>query len=170
MKEEAYSFEEDQKFIGKLFLRYIAENEDFHDRAEEMEISWANDLHIANSMIQKTIGFLKEDLPSKTLIKMIKDQDDAEFARKLLRDSLNHWEETEKKLEERLVNWELERVSLIDRIVIIAALSELDYFPLTPSRVIINEYIEISKVFSTEKSSIFVNGVLDKYTKDINRN
>ena len=170
MQEEGYSFEEDQKFIGKLFLRYIAENEDFHDHLEEKEMSWADDFHISNSMIQKTIGFMKENQPSHTLIKMIKDKDDEEFARKLLKDSLNHWEETEKKLEERLVNWELDRVSLIDKIIIIAAMSELDYFPLTPARVIINEYIEISKVFSTEKSNIFVNGILDKYTKDMNRN
>lgn len=170
MQEEGYSFEEDQKFIGKLFLRYIAENEDFHDHLEEKEMSWADDFHISNSMIQKTIGFMKENQPSHTLIKMIKDKDDEEFARKLLKDSLNHWEETEKKLEERLVNWELDRVSLIDKIIIIAAMTELDYFPLTPARVIINEYIEISKVFSTEKSNIFVNGILDKYTKDMNRN
>ncbi len=170
MQEEGYSFEEDQKFIGKLFLRYIAENEDFHDHLEEKEMSWADDFHISNSMIQKTIGFMKENQPSHTLIKMIKDKDDEEFARKLLKDSLNHWEETEKKLEERLVNWELDRVSLVDKIIIIAAMTELDYFPLTPARVIINEYIEISKVFSTEKSNIFVNGILDKYTKDMNRN
>lgn len=169
MQEEGYSFEADQKFIGKLFLRYIAENEDFHAHLEEKEMSWADDFHISNSMIQKTIGFMKEHEPSHTLIRMIKDREDEEFARKLLKESLVNWETTEKKLEERLVNWELERISLIDRIILIAALSELDYFPLTPSKVIINEYIEISKVYSTEKSNIFINGILDKYTKDLNR-
>ena len=170
MKEEGYSFEADQKFIGKLFLRYIAENEDFHDHLEEKELSWADDFHIANSMMQKTIGFFKENEPSHTLIKMIKDEDDREFARKLLKESLNHWEENEKKLELRLLNWDLDRISLVDRIILISAFTELDYFPLTPGRVIINEYIEISKVFSTDRSNIFINGILDKYTKDLNRN
>ena len=170
MKEEGYSFEEDQKFIGKLFLRYIAENEDFHDHVEGLELSWADDLHISNSMIQKTIGFFKENEPSHTLIKMIKDDDDREFARKLLKQTLNHWEETEKKLEGRLENWDIERISLIDKIILVTAICELDYFPLTPGRVIINEYIEISKVFSTDRSNIFINGILDKYTKDFNRN
>ncbi len=170
MNEEGYSFEEDQKFIGKLFLRYIAENEDFHDHVEAKELSWADDFHISNSMIQKTIGFFRENEPSHTLIKMIKDEQDREFARKLLKESLNHWEEIEKKLEERLENWDLERVSLLDKIILIAAIAELDYFPLTPARVIINEYIEISKVFSTDRSNIFINGILDKYTRDINRN
>ena len=170
MKEEGYSFEEDQKFIGKLFLRYVAENEDFHDHVEGLELSWADDLHISNSMIQKTIGFFKENEPSHTLIKMIKDEDDREFARKLLKQTLNHWEETEKKLEGRLENWDIERISLIDKIILVTAICELDYFPLTPGRVIINEYIEISKVFSTDRSNIFINGILDKYTKDFNRN
>ncbi len=169
MKEEGYSFEEDQKFIGKLFLRYIAENEDFHDRLEEKELSWADDLHIANSMVQKTIGFMKEDEPSHTLIKMIKDESDREFARKLLTKSLNNWDENEKKIEERLQNWDLDRISLLDKIILVASISELDNFPLTATSIIINEYVEISKVFSTEKSNIFINGILDKYSKDINR-
>ena len=170
MKEAGNSFEEDQKFIGKLFLRYVAENEDFHDHVEGLELSWADDFHISNSMIQKTIGFFKENEPSHTLIKMIKDEEDREFAGKLLKQTLNHWEETEKKLEGRLENWDIERISLIDKIILVTAICELDFFPLTPGRVIINEYIEISKVFSTYRSNIFINGILDKYTKDFNRN
>lgn len=169
MQTADFSFEEDQKFIGKLFLRYVAENEDFHDYIESKELSWSDDLHIANSMVQKTIGFLKEGEPSHTLIKMIKNDDDRDFARKLLRDTLSHHEETEEKLKERLVNWEMERISLMDKIILVTAITELDYFPLTPGRIIINEYIDISKVFSTEKSNIFINGILDKYTKDKNR-
>ena len=170
MKEAGNSFEEDQKFIGKLFLRYVAENEDFHDYIEGKELSWADDFHISNSMIQKTIGFFKENEPSHTLIKMIKDEEDREFAGKLLKQTLNHWEETEKKLEGRLENWDIERISLIDKIILVTAICELDFFPLTPGRVIINEYIEISKVFSTDRSNIFINGILDKYVKDLNRN
>ena len=169
MLEDEYSFEEDQKFIGKLYLRYVAENEDFHDHFEDKEISWADDFHIANSMVQKTIGFMRENEPSNTLIKMIKDEEDREFAQKLLKSTLNHWEENEKKIEERLQNWELERISLIDKIILVIAISELDSFPFTASRIIINEYVEVSKVFGTDKSNIFVNGILDKYSKDINR-
>lgn len=169
MKEEQVSFEEDQKFIGKLFLRYIAENDDFHDRLEEKEMSWADDFHIGNSMVQKTIGFMKEEQPSHTLIQMIKDEDDKVFARKLLWESVKNWETTEKKIEERLQNWDLERVSLMDKVILIAGISEFDHFPATASRIIINEYVEISKVFSTEKSNIFINGILDKYSKDTNR-
>lgn len=170
MKIESVSFEEDQKFLGKLFLRYVAENEDFHDRLEDKELGWADDLHIANSMVQKTIGYLKHGEESHTLIKMIKDEEDRVFASKLLKETLNNWEEIEKKLISRLQNWDIERVSLMDKIILITSFSELDNFPFTPSKVIINEYIEIAKVFATEKSNIFVNGILDKYVKDNKRN
>ncbi len=169
MEDETLSFEDDQKFVGKLFLRYLAENEDFHDRAEELEMSWADDFHIANSMVQKTIGYMKEAHPIHTLIKTIKDEDDRNFAKKLLLQSISHWDDTEKKIEERLENWDLERISLMDKVILVAALTELDHFPLTPSKVIINEYIEVSKVFATDRSQIFVNGILDKYTKDNSR-
>lgn len=169
MADPTISFEDDQKFIGKLFLRYIAENVDLHDRFEEKELSWADDFHIANSMIQKTIGFMKEDEPSHTLIKILKDDDDEDFARKLLRESLNKWEDTEKKVEDRLVNWDLDRICLMDKIILIAAITELDHFPLTPTRVIINEYLDIAKVYATEKSNVFINGILDKYIKDLDR-
>ncbi len=108
MAEESLSFEEDQKFVGKLFLKYVAENEDFHERLEELELSWADDFHISNSMIQKTIGFMKQNQPSHTLIKMLKDEEDRHFAKKLLLQSISHWENSEKKIEERLENWDFE--------------------------------------------------------------
>ena len=100
---------------------------------------------------------------------MIKDDEDEDYASKLLRETVNNWEESEVLLKERLENWDLERVSLMDKVILVTAFTELNRFPLTPSRVIINEYIEISKVFSTDKSNIFINGILDKYCKDKNR-
>ncbi len=169
MKDEDDSFEASQKFVGKIFLKYVAENEMFHEHYEEKELSWADDFHIANSMVQKTIGFMKPDENTHTLIRVIKDEGDKEFASKLLTQSLNHWDENEKKIEERLQNWELDRISLMDKVILVAGIAELDHFPLTAYKIIINEYVEISKVFGTEKSSIFINGILDKYSKDINR-
>lgn len=163
------NFEEDQKFIGKLFLRYVAENEDLHDFLEGKEISWADDLHIANSLIQKTIGFMKSEEETHTLIKIIKNYDDESFAKSLLAQTALNWDRNEKKLEERLQNWDLERISLMDKVILIAAISEMDEFRLTPSSIIINEYIEIAKVFSSEKSNVFINGILDKYAKDNSR-
>lgn len=169
MAQEGHTFQEDQKFIGKLFLRYIAENEDFHEHLEEKEMSWADDFHISNSMVQKTLGFMKEDEESHTLIKMIKDEDDKVFAKKILWEAIKNWQSSEEKIKERLENWDLERISLMDKIVLVAGITEFDHFKLTPSRIIINEYVEISKVYCSEKSHVFINGLLDKYAKDTNR-
>ena len=242
MKSPESSFVEDQKFIGKLFLRHIAENDSFHDHFASLELSWADDFHIANSMVQKTIGYLREEEPFHTLLKVFKEDNalikneeyyrkieeyrenreeyhekmeeddekmneyhengdeyhekigeyrvkieedkenknkyhrnrkeydsDRDFARKLLVQTLNHWEDTEKKIEDRLDNWELDRIALMDKIILVTALTELDYFPLTPSMVVLNEYIEVAKTFATEKSQVFVNGLLDRYVKSKNR-
>lgn len=169
MASEEDSFENDQKFIGKLFLRYIAENEDFHDRLEEKEMSWADDLHISNSMIQKTIGFFKESEPSTTLIKMLKDDEDKSFASKLLWESIKNWDAAEEKIKSRLENWDLERISLMDKIILVCGITELDFFKTIASRIIINEYVEIAKVYGSSKSNLFINGILDKYAKDTNR-
>jgi N utilization substance protein B len=169
MESADSSFEDDQKFIGKLFLRYVAENEDLHDFLEGKEMAWADDIHIANSLIQKTIGFMKAEQETHTLIKIIKNYDDESFAKTLLAQTALNWDNTEKKLEERLQNWDLERVSLMDKVILITALSEMDEFKLTPSSIIINEYIEIAKVYSSDKSNVFINGILDKYAKDNSR-
>jgi len=169
MSSPESSFEEDQKFIGKLFLRYIAENIELHEFFESKEISWADDFHIANSLVQRTIGFFKPSEATHTLLKVFKDKEDENFVTTLLTRAIENKEEQEKKLDARLQNWDLERVSVMDKVILLAALCEMDYFKSTPSTIIMNEYIEIAKVFSSEKSNIFINGILDKYAKDHNR-
>lgn len=169
MNSDDYSFDGAQKFIAKLFLKYVAENESFHQYVEDKELFWADDIHISNTMVQKTIGMLKEEEPSDRLIRVIKNEEDRSFASKLLRDSLKNLESTEEKIKERLENWDISRVSTMDKVILVLAITELDNFPFTPLKIIVNEYIEIAKTFSTNKSNIFVNGVLDKYSRDINR-
>ena len=169
MNSDDYSFDGAQKFIAKLFLKYVAENESFHQYVEDKELFWADDIHISNTMVQKTIGMLKEEESSDRLIRVIKNEEDRSFASKLLRDSLKNIESTEEKIKERLENWDISRVSTMDKVILVLAITELDNFPFTPLQIIVNEYIEIAKTFSTNKSNIFVNGVLDKYSRDINR-
>ena len=169
MNSDDYSFDGAQKFIAKLFLKYVAENESFHQYVEDKELFWADDIHISNTMVQKTIGMLKEEESSDRLIRVIKNEEDRSFASKLLRDSLKNLESTEEKIKGRLENWDISRVSTMDKVILVLAITELDNFPFTPLKIIVNEYIEIAKTFSTNKSNIFVNGVLDKYSRDINR-
>lgn len=169
MNSDDYSFDGAQKFIAKLFLKYVAENELFHQYVEDKELFWADDIHISNTMVQKTIGMLKKEESSDRLIRVIKNEEDRSFASKLLRDSLKNLESTEEKIKGRLENWDISRVSTMDKVILVLAITELDNFPFTPLKIIVNEYIEIAKTFSTNKSNIFVNGVLDKYSRDINR-
>ena len=169
MNSDDYSFDGAQKFIAKLFLKYVAENESFHQYVEDKELFWADDIHISNTMVQKTIGMLKEEESSDRLIRVIKNEEDRSFASKLLRDSLKNLESREEKIKGRLENWDISRVSTMDKVILVLAITELDNFPFTPLKIIVNEYIEIAKTFSTNKSNIFVNGVLDKYSRDINR-
>lgn len=169
MNSDDYSFDGAQKFIAKLFLKYVAENELFHQYVEDKELFWADDIHISNTMVQKTISMLKEEESSDRLIRVIKNEEDRSFASKLLRDSLKNLVSTEEKIKERLENWDISRVSMMDKVILVLAITELDNFPFTPLKIIVNEYIEIAKTFSTNKSNIFVNGVLDKYSRDINR-
>ena len=82
---------------------------------------------------------------------------------------MKNLESTEEKIKERLENWDISRVSTMDKVILVLAITELDNFPFTPLKIIVKEYIEIAKTFSTNKSNIFVNGVLDKYSRDINR-
>ena len=161
MNSDDYSFDGAQKFIAKLFLKYVAENELFHQYVEDKELFWADDIHISNTMVQKTIGMLKEEESSDRLIRVIKNEEDRSFASKLLRDSLKNLESTEEKIKGRLENWDISRVSTMDKVILVLAITELDNFPFTPLKIIVNEYIEIAKTFSTNKSNIFVNGVLD---------
>jgi transcription antitermination protein NusB len=169
MAEESYDFANDQKLVGKIFMRYVAENDDFLDRVEGHDLHWGDDFHIANSLVQTTIGSLMAEENKHTLLKTIKNQDDRNFAMVLLRNALSQWDNVEDKIRIRLDNWEMERVAITDKVLLMAAITELDTFKGTASSIIINEYIEISKVYSTEKSKTFINGILDKYIKDTQR-
>lgn len=170
MQSSDNSFEDDQKFIGRIFLRFVAENKDLHDYFESQEMYWADAFHIANSLVQKTIGFMKADQEMDTLMKVIKNSEDRNFVQTLLTKTIYNQKSLTDELSKRLQNWDLERISLIDRVIILTAFSEMDNFKTTPSSIIINEYIEIAKAFSSDKANVFINGLLDKYAKDHNRN
>lgn len=155
----------DMKFFGKMFLRYIAENDDLHDYYEQSEIHWVDDIHITNSLVQTTISKYTQQQEEVRLLHIFKDAEDRAFLEKLLRKTIEHWEPTDKKIQPMLANWDIERISVMDKAILHVALAEMDFFPEIATRIVINEYIEIAKVFSGEKSPIFINGILDKYSK-----
>jgi len=162
------SFEEDKAFITDIFEKYIAPNEGLHEWLEEINIHWADDVHIANSMVMATLkSFISRSDGKIKLFKVYKDDEDREFIIDLFRKTIRNSEETRKTIEEKATNWELDRIAVLDLVLLQMALTEFQFFANIPPKVTLNEYIELSKTYSTEKSKIFVNGILDRSLKEM---
>lgn len=165
MKSTLSSFQEDKEFIATLFKEVIAPNDKLADYFEDKNISWVDDIPFVNTWVLKSINQMKINKPF-TLGLLYKDDDDKKFVVDLFRKVILNHTEFEKDVKDKTPNWDAERIADIDMILIKMAICEFLKFPSIPSRVTINEYIEISKDYSTHKSSFFINGVLDKILKD----
>ncbi|MDR2121558.1 MAG: transcription antitermination factor NusB [Flavobacteriaceae bacterium] len=169
MQSNESDFEEDKRIVLKLFLKYIADNDIMYEWFEELKLSWADDIHIANNMTLKTIKSLREENPFDTLIQVLKSDEGIAFAEDLFKATVRHYPDSLKLIEARSNNWELDRIAEIDKIILAMGFTELNHFPQVPAKVVINECIELAKVYSSSKSNIFINGILDKYARDINK-
>jgi len=165
MKSDKHSFEEDRDFVVAMFKNVVAPNEKLAEYFEDRTISWVDDIPFVNTWIVKTLNQLK---PKHTfqLGNLYKDDDDKKFVLDLFRKVVLNHKEFEKEIENKTPNWDTDRIAEIDMILIKMAISEFLKFPSIPTSVTINEYIEIAKDYSSEKSSFFINGVIDKILKD----
>ena len=165
MKSDKSSFEEDRDFVVALFKNVVAPNEKLAEYFEDKTISWVDDIPFVNTWIVKSLNQLK---PKQTfqLGNLYKDDDDKKFVVDLFRKVVLNHKEFEKEIENKTPNWDTDRIAEIDMILIKMAISEFLKFPSIPTSVTINEYIEIAKDYSSEKSSFFINGVIDKILKD----
>jgi N utilization substance protein B len=119
-------------------------------------------------MIAKTLkGFHEHDGANAALMSLYKNDDDREFAKDLFRKVILHRDDYSKLVESYTENWDVERIAFMDLLILEMAITEAIAFPSIPTRVTINEYLEIAKLYSTEKSSIFINGLLDKIFKHL---
>jgi N utilization substance protein B len=134
---------------------------------EEQSIYWNDDLDFAISMVIKTIKkFKSENDRNEYLMSLYKDEEDQEFTTKLFRKAINNEADNRKIIENYTKNWDVDRVAIMDVLIMQLALTELMEFPSIPVKVTLNEYIELAKYYSTNRSSTFINGVLDRITKD----
>ncbi|MXV39055.1 transcription antitermination factor NusB [Flavobacteriaceae bacterium Ap0902] len=166
LKSEENSFEDHKRIVLHLFINYIAGNEEVESFLEDYNINWADDLHIANTMVVNTLKTFKED-GLNNLFTLLLDEEHLEFTKNLLKKAINNEQELVALIDEKAQNWDFERIALIDRLILQMALTEFLYFPSIPPKVTINEYVEMSKSYSTPKSKTFVNGILDKTLKDL---
>lgn len=168
LRSEETSFKEDKKFILRLFEEIIAPNDKLYEYYDELNLGWVDDLPLINTLILKSIKQLKPN-STLTLSEFEVAEDDRDFLIDLFRKTILHHKEYNDEINDKTPNWDTERIAGIDLILIKMAITEFLYFPSIPTKVSINEYIEIAKDYSTLKSSYFINGVLDKILKDYNK-
>jgi len=163
------SYTDDKEFIITIYKEVIAPNEKLFDYLESENISWVDDIPLVNTFIVKRISSLGK---GKTFNKtaLFRDDDDQQFVTDLFRKTVLHHSEFTKDIDEKTPNWDTDRIAELDLILMKMALTEFVYFPSIPTKVTINEYIEIAKDYSTSKSSFFINGVLDKLSKEYSGN
>lgn len=168
MADSTRSFLDDRKFIDKLLNKIVLVTEDLYVALEEQSIYWNDDVEFVISMISKTLKKFNELSGSdQQLMPMFKDREDQDFAKDLLRKAIINHDELREMIKEHSQNWDVERIAFMDILVMQLAIAEFLFFPSIPTKVTLNEYIELSKFYSTDKSRNFVNGILDKTLKDL---
>jgi N utilization substance protein B len=169
MKKASASFEEDRDFIANLYTEVIAPSEKLYDYLEDHKLTWLDDLPGINTLILKQIKQLKSETDPILIPKVYKDEDDKDFVKNLFRKTVLNEVELAKEYVDKTPNWDVERIAEIDTIILKMAICELLKFPSIPTKVTINEYLEIAKEYSTPKSSIFINGILDNLVKEFEK-
>lgn len=160
-------YTDDRNVIIQLFKEIIAPNEKIYDYFEDDKLTWVDDFPIVNTFLVKRLKKAKPDSGDRFFLPaLLKDQQDMDFANDLLTKTLLNDAKWEKEIEGKTPNWDNDRIAEIDSIVLKMAICELLNFPSIPEKVTLNEYLEIAKEYSTPKSSIFINGVLDKLAKE----
>ncbi|HMI06555.1 MAG TPA: transcription antitermination factor NusB [Flavobacterium sp.] len=170
MQNRNNNFEEDRQFIADIF-ELIASNDKLYDYLEDYKLTWVDDIPLVNTQIMKQLKGIKSAADDSFRVpKLYKDMEDKEFVSNLFRKTVLNETELSKEYIDKTPNWDTERIAEIDTIILKMAICEFLKFPSIPVKVTINEYLEIAKEYSTPKSSIFINGILDNLVKEFTAN
>lgn len=162
MSASEVDYNADKDIWRKIYKKIVLESEDVDNAIEEQSIYWVDDVEVVLSFVIKTVKrFEAENGAHQPLLPMFKDDEDAEFASKLLIGTLKNGETYREIIDKNTRNWDLERIAFMDILIMQVALTEIMDFPTIPINVTLNEYIEIAKKYSTVKSGTFINGILD---------
>ena len=160
--------EDNLGFFIDAYSNIIAQSNLLHDFFEDQNINWVNDLPYVNSFIINNIEKVDIQNPDSFNLPTLYDyRDEIEFGQELLNQVVKEYDNLKEHLVGRTPNWETDRIAKIDHIILITSIAELIYFPSIPTKVSLNEYIEIAKEFSSPSSGKFVNGVIDNIVKDL---
>jgi transcription antitermination protein NusB len=171
MKLESHNYLSDKKFIIRMITELFAGSEDLQANLEEQSIYWNDDMEYISAMVEKTLKKFKADSNENApLMALFKNEEDEEFVKILFRKAILHSKKCSELIDKNTTNWEVDRIALMDILVMQLAITEILEFPEIPVRVTLNEYIEIAKYYCTSKSGTFVNGILDNIVKEIRDN
>jgi len=167
MATKLSSFKEDKIFVIDMFKEIIAPNEKLYNYFEDKNITWLDDLPVINTAIVKLLRKSNlQSLESQFVPKLFKDTEDKNFAIDLLENTMSNELTFSNEIEGKTANWDKDRIANIDFVLLQMAICEFQKFPSIPVKVTINEYLEIAKEYSTPKSSVFINGILDNLAKE----
>lgn len=166
MASEERSFEADRELWRVLFKTFICDNERLSDLLEETSLYWNDDLDIVQSFVLKTIKQFKP-VEEAQILPQFRSDEDREFAVLLFRNAIVNGEQYKNYIQSYSSNWDIERIALMDIIIMQLALAEIMTFPAIPTMVSLNEYIDLAKKYSTLKSGYFINGVLDRVVRNL---
>lgn len=169
IKEEGLDFDTEKTFWRRFYRSPEIFGDNFQDFVEELSLYIADDLEITLSFVDKTISHLPHDDASTSypMLPMYRDDNEREFVAKLAHTVFLKGDQYEPMISKIASKWDVERINKMDMVLMKMAIAEFKEFPLIPLDVTINEYIEIAKYYSTEKSYIFINGILNKIAKDM---
>ena len=168
MTNEIHNYSSDRKFVINLITDMFLNSEDLQSNLEEQSIYWNDDLEYISTMVEKTLKKFKPDSDENTsLMPLFKNEEDEEFVKILFRKVIMNSNKCSELIDKNTTNWEVDRIALMDILVMQLAITEILEFPEIPVKVTLNEYIEIAKFYCTSKSSTFVNGILDNIVKEI---
>jgi N utilization substance protein B len=168
VNDKTDSYEIDREFWRLVFKRIISSNEFVEEYLEEKSIYWNEDVDIVESFVVKTIRRFDEKAGNnQELMPMFNNNDDYDFVIRLFRQTLLHGDEYRARINRHMKNWESERVANMDLVIMQVALAEILNFQTIPISVTLNEYIDAAKYYSTPKSGIFINGVLDSVVEEL---
>jgi transcription antitermination protein NusB len=168
MTSEIHNYSADKKFVINLITDLFLNSEDLQSNLEEQSIYWNDDLEYTSTMVEKTLKKFKPDSgEDMSLMPLFKNAEDEEFVKILFRKAIFHSKKCSELIDKNTTNWEVDRIALMDILVMQLAITEIMEFPEIPVKVTLNEYIEIAKFYCTSKSSTFVNGILDNIVREI---
>ncbi len=168
MSSDVHNYQSDRKFVIRMVTELFAASEDLNSNLEEQSIYWNDDMEYITAMVEKTLKkFKPESGENVSLLPLYKNEEDEQFVRILFSKSVIHTKKCSELIDKNTTNWEVERIALMDIMVMQLAITEILEFPEIPVKVTLNEYIEIAKYYCTSKSSTFVNGILDNIVREM---